>query len=113
MIDRARYNAAFNEYWTWLEDQMKAGETIIFTPVTGNPRRVLRVSDREIRLAETTKRAGSSVCKRQELRIDFWKLANDPTWRSDLPAARERHGIENLFEFKRDMYERFEPFLGS
>jgi len=111
-IERPRFDAAFNAFWASLEEQYAAREVIIFEPIKGNPRRVRHMTSNEICLVETTDRGGSSVCTRQELRGDFWKLANDRAWRSDsLIAVRQRHNIRNFVEFKRKMYERFEPFL--
>lgn len=105
----AAFQAAFKRFWVALMEERSSGREVIFTPHSGNPRRITRITSEMVYLAETTERAGASNCGRIELRSDFAKLVRDPTWRNtSLKDVRSRHGIKNLIEFKRDMFERFE-----
>lgn len=113
-LSRQSFDTKFSAFWDRLKAELISSRTVVFSPHLGNPRRVCAVDDDVVRLVETTDRSGVSVCTRNELHQDFWKLVNDPNWRSDpLPIIRARHGIRNLVEFKRAMFERFEISLLS
>lgn len=107
--DRQTFQAAFRRFWAFLIEERSNGREVVFAPHDGNPRRITRIAGDVMYLVETTKRAGGSSCTRIELRNDFAKLVSDPGWRSlSLQDVRIRHGIKNLVEFKRDMFESFE-----
>jgi hypothetical protein len=107
--DSQAFQAAFTRFWTFLVGERSSGREVVYSPYGENPRRITRIEGDVMYLVETTKRAGGSICTRIELRKDFAKLVNDPTWRdSSLQQVRTKHEIKNLFEFKRDMFGQFE-----
>jgi hypothetical protein len=110
-----QFQAAFKRFWAFLTEERANRREVIYSSYGGNPRRITRIAGDVIYLVETTKRAGASSCTRIELRNDFAQLVNDPNWRnSSLQQVRAKHGIKNLVEFKRDMFDHFErDFLRS
>ena len=102
-------SAAFASFWSALVAEFEAHVPLIFGPRTGNPRKIVAISEDGMTLRELTGRGGTSTCDRATLAREFEQLAADSTWRT-LPAraVRERFGIANWIEFKRALFERYE-----
>jgi len=113
------YNELFDKYWQSLLERFRDGERLEYSPREvspgkGNARRIEYADERMIVLRETTPRGHQSICLRTELRDDFWKLYQDPDVAvKSLPLLRRQHGIKNLVEFKRHLFQDFRDFAKS
>jgi 5-methylcytosine-specific restriction protein A len=110
-MNREAFEEMFEQYWTRLRDLFTAGSPLYYSPIVGNRRRVEAISERDIKLRETTPRASWSEASKATLREDFWKLCSDPLVSTDgVKLLRARHRITKLMEFKRAMFNEFAEF---
>ncbi len=107
------YDERFARYWQCLLERFRNGTRLEYAPKEispgkGNSRHVEGMDEGTMWLRETAPRGGQSKCLMTELRDDFWKLSQDPDVENKaLPSLRQQHGIKNLIEFKRHMFEEF------
>lgn len=110
-MDQETFDQLFDRYWSLLKEENDLGSSPIFARKNVNPRRIETITDRDIKLRETTERGAPSKSTKAVLRDEFWTLYGDPGLRIDgVRMLGKRHGIKDLAEFKRAMFDDFAEF---